>query len=997
MNAVVISAAPTSLSKFTRPDAQRAWPRRRLFDRMDRARERRVIWVCGSAGSGKTTFVSSYIGVRKLTSLWYQSDPGDADVAGFFHYFSMAATRALSPATVSLPQFFPAQVSGVDAFARMFLRDLCAGLAALDVIVIDNHQDAAETLDGIIRIAASELPVGCNLIVLSRLPLPASLAGLRITRDMAVIEQPELDLDLDETRSLSLHLGSNVTPELIERWHVTTRGWVAGLVLLSETSSAAGAEAGVGDLKALLTDYFSTEIFSHLHPEERDTLLCTAFLPSVSAEDVVKLTGIENSGGLLERLCQRNYFTTKHDHSYQLHPLFRAFLLDEAQKRFDNDAIRSLRLRAAQLSLQSQGVDPAVELLTEAQAWKELIPLFLEHAPLLVAQGRLATLDRWLSSVPLELREKQPWLFFWSGVCRLPYDPAQARAAFEDALCRFDRSGDRIGFAAAWSKVMETTVQISQDLAYFDQPLSLIDSILAEERLRDLPPILRHDLLMNTFIALFMRSPDHPRLPELEQRVRQSLLSSSSPDAQIACCFHLNVYYGWSGMFQKVRALTDTLRTLMRGNALQPLTMQMTEVKAAMTHWLVDAEFDSGLRVMTEALRRSEETGVHVWDGHLIGHAVAAAISKGDLDTADSLLERMRALPNSRRIDAALCLGLAAWHAKACGDIGLARERITRALETCCALGLPYGIGLCNAGYAILMGHEDPGYESHIEQALAHAQQQQSTVIEYVALLAQIRKFLDLGRDPEAVTLITRLFAIGRENGVWNCYFWDGSLMSRVCVKALEAGIEVDYAISLIRRRALVPLDPGSAPAIWPWPLAIHTFGGFKVLCNGEVLTFEKKSPAKPLALLQTLIALGGVEVSERRLIDELWPEAEADSALRALDTTLSRLRKLLGDPGMLRLSNKRLSLNPASVWVDAVAFGRLLDRIAIASPASSRAICEQALALYRGPFLDDEDGPVIIAARERFARAAARAAEVLARGEAGVAGEARLWPAIER
>ena len=988
MNAVVLSAASTSLSKFTRPDARAAWPRRRLFERMDRARERRIIWISGPAGSGKTTFVSSYIDARKLASFWYQIDPGDADVASFFHYFGMAATRTLSPTPASLPHFSPAQVSGVDAFARTFLRDMSGGLAALDVIVIDNHQDAGSALDDIIRIAASELPIGCNLIVLSRLPLPPSLAGLRITRNSAVIEQPDLDLDLEEARELALHLGANAAPKLIERWHATTRGWVAGLVLLSETASAAGSKADVGDLRALLTDYFSTEILSHLHPEERDALLCAALLPSVSAEDVANLTGTVNAGELLERLCQRNYFTTKHDHSYQFHPLFRAFLLDEAPKRFDNDAIRSLRIRAARVSLQSHGVDPAVELLTEARAWSELIPLLLEHAPSLVAQGRLATLERWLSAVPPEFREEQPWLFFWSGVCLMPYDPMRARAAFENALYRFDQSGDRTGFAASWSKVMATTVQISQDLAYFDQPLLQLDSILADDRLLNLPPILRHDLLMNTFIALFMRSPDHPRLSELEQRVRNSLLTCSNLDAQVACCFHLNIYYGWSGMFHKVRALTETLRTLTREHALQPLTMQMTQVKTAMTYWLVEAEFDLGLEAMDQALRKSDETGVHVWDGHLVGHAVAAAISKGDLDTADSLLERMRVLSQSRRVDAALCSGLAAWNAKSRGDIGLARERITSALETCCVLGLPYGIGLCRAGYAIIMGHTDPAYEYNVQEALAHARRQKSLVIEFVALLAEIRKFLDLGREPEAVSHIARLFAIGRENGVWNCYFWDGALMARICAKALETGIEVDYAISLIRRRALAPPDPGSAPSTWPWPLAIHTFGGFKVLRNGEMLIFEKKSPAKPLALLQTLIAFGGVEVSERRLIDELWPEAEGDAALGALDTTLSRLRKLLGDPSLIRVSNKRLSLNPASVWVDAVAFGRLLKQAAVADPASSQASYQQALDLYRGPFLDDEDGSAIVTARERFARAAARAAEMLAQGEVGTAGD---------
>jgi len=56
--------------------------------------------------------------------------------------------------------------------------------------------------------------------------------------------------------------------------------------------------------------------------------------------------------------------------------------------------------------------------------------------------------------------------------------------------------------------------------------------------------------------------------------------------------------------------------------------------------------------------------------------------------------------------------------------------------------------------------------------------------------------------------------------------------MARLCAVALEAGVEVEYVLGLIRRNRLVP-DP-SAPSLekWPWPVKVYTFGRFSVVVD---------------------------------------------------------------------------------------------------------------------------------------------------------------------
>src|SRR5262249_45496626 len=140
----------------------------------------------------------------------------------------------------------------------------------------------------------------------------------------------------------------------------------------------------------------------------------------------------------------------------------------------------------------------------------------------------------------------------------------------------------------------------------------------------------------------------------------------------------------------------------------------------------------------------------------------------------------------------------------------------------------------------------------------------------------------------------------------------------------LEAGIEVDYARHLVRRRGLLPPDSAASEA-WPWPIKILTLGRFEVLRHDQPLRFSRKVQRKPLALLKALIAFGGREVREDVVMDTLWPDAEGDAARVALASALHRLRGLLGLEGAVLRQEGRLSLDARLCWVDVWAIEHLL------------------------------------------------------------------------
>jgi len=189
----------------------------------------------------------------------------------------------------------------------------------------------------------------------------------------------------------------------------------------------------------------------------------------------------------------------------------------------------------------------------------------------------------------------------------------------------------------------------------------------------------------------------------------------------------------------------------------------------------------------------------------------------------------------------------------------------------------------------------------------------------------------------------------------------------------------------------------------WPWPFRIVTLGGFQLARDDAPLEFAGKGPGRPVELLKVLVALGGENVRADHLADALWPHVDADYAHKSFTATLHRLRRMLEDDDALLHRDGRLSLSPALVWVDTWALEDVLEALdaALRAPgphaadAAARSLVEEALALYRGPYLPDEtEQPSYIACRDTLRARLLRPLARIAREweEAGNADVAIDW-----
>ncbi|MBI3563420.1 MAG: hypothetical protein HY080_17085 [Gammaproteobacteria bacterium] len=155
--------------------------------------------------------------------------------------------------------------------------------------------------------------------------------------------------------------------------------------------------------------------------------------------------------------------------------------------------------------------------------------------------------------------------------------------------------------------------------------------------------------------------------------------------------------------------------------------------------------------------------------------------------------------------------------------------------------------------------------------------------------------------------------------------------------------------------------------------VSIYTLGHFEVLVEGVPLRFARKVQKRPLELLKLLVAMGGYHVSMDTLGEKLWPEADGDALHINFNTTLHRLRKLIGAE-TVRVKHSLVTLDKAICWTDLWELEQILSQLEsmVVQPLpAAQALCdvlEQAAYLYRGPFLCNEaDRPWSMSPRDRL------------------------------
>jgi ATP/maltotriose-dependent transcriptional regulator MalT/DNA-binding SARP family transcriptional activator len=976
----------TGLAKTTRPRISGVLARERLFERLEEASRRPVVWLTGPPGCGKTTLVANYMDERDLDGLWYQVDAGEADVATFFYYMGMAA-EAVAESETALPRLAPEYTGDLAAFSRGYFRELFSRLPSPFVLVFDNYQDVPphSRFHEVIREGLAEISDGSTVVFISRSDPPATLARYRVSQALVVIDWDELRLTREETDDMVDMRLPQLDEAGRESLYERTQGWAAGLVLMIENLSRGKSLSSpvAGGAPQAIFDYLAGEIFEDFDDEAAGFLVRTALLPQMTVAEAMAMADDDEAGERLTDLVSRYYLVDAREVGgetvFQYHPLLRDFLLAQGRKRMGVEEQADLRGRAAELLEAGGRAEDTVTLLVENHDWTRLGSIIRQQAADLVDQGRAETLEQWLESMPPDRLSDDPWLLYWLGICRLSTAPRESRRLCARAFDRFSESrpADVAGLYSACAGVMEAILYDLDDLTQADRWLEEVAKL--QEAYPEFPTEkIEARITCNTFMILVLRQPSHPDIESWGERTALVAQRQTDPNLRLLMDQETAVALMWTGQFPQAVQLIDRMRLLAQSPQVSPLGLTTLRYVESMYYMLV-GDRDACLEAVYDGLDVAARSGVHIWNNGMRVHGVGGALAEGDLESAHTLLQQLEADPgHSRRYELCLLNYFAAWYAMLERDAVTAFHRLKTSERLAKEIGVPTFEFICRL--ALVQVLLECGDRSKAVRYMRGLRSGVSSIknrfLEFLGMMTYANAALEHGRPKTGLKALGYAMGLGREKGFTHSLWWQPAVMARLCVRALQEGIETEYARSLIRQRDLVPDEPPLNIEGWPWAFRIYTLGQFQVLRNDVPHAASGKSQSRPLELLQALVAYGGRDVGVEKITDALWPRIDSDYAHKSFTTTLHRLRKTLGEDRALILKDGRLGLDERFVWFDTSALEQAcaeVDRYARSDDETldertARALAERIMDLYQGPFLGDRgERPWALGAREQL------------------------------
>jgi LuxR family maltose regulon positive regulatory protein len=956
-----------AIAKISTPRLFGIVARRRLFAYLDENRGRPLICVDGPPGAGKTTLVASYLEARRVPTLWYQVEPGDADPANLFHYLTLAAEAFPEAEASALPKLVAEHLSDLPSFARPFFRQLFARLPAGLVIVLDNYQEAPAdaSLHEVVRAAVAEVPPGSSICCVSRIDAPPSFAQLAATGAVFCLHWDMLRLTLEETREIS------AAREVREDWlvralHQQSEGWAAGITLMLERLGHAAADTGTlhTDTRESVFHYFASLLFDRASESTRQTLLSVAFLPHVTASMATLMSGREEAGQVLDQLYRRHLFTDRRPGAepiYQFHALFREFLQARVHESVDIAEVQGLKMRSAEALERNGDVESGMDLRIATEDWEQVVRLTLKEASGLLSSGRRRTLERWIQAIPPAVAGSQPWIIYWLGMAQVQTAPTRAIATLREALGRFRDAEDREGEVLSLAALLNAAF-----LGFF--ALDAMDGWLDEllDRIAQLRAFPSLDVELRVWgvlcSALFWIRPWHPWAACAAHRVEALLARGGDPNVALAAASSALATTSTSGDFDCGDRIALATGHLVEGTGASPSEAAWWLVHAGFLRFF-EARYQEALAFMHQACYIADSNGMQKTFVMAIFHRYAIEFRVSGWAVANATFTDMEAMPRLYPMVEGMFYVYQARRAHfrgrrdEAGDLAELADAAmlnTRSRYQEMLFGLVDGELLMDAG--------------RIEKARAMIARSRGLIerapvfdcwwgalLLVEALLAHVEGYRSL-----TLTRLRESLSLAKERKRKHYLRHFECAMPPLFTLALEEGIEVELVQQVIRMFRLKP--PLGAPDLWPWPIRIRTLGCFEVLVNDEPLEFSRKVPKKTLALLKVLVAYGGQEVSEQSLCDALWGDEEADAAKQALGITVVRLRKLLGVNDAVLPQGGKISLDRTQCWVDA---WRFEERTA---QSNEPGAVSKGLALYGGTFLPEDEGePWSVPARERL------------------------------
>ncbi len=477
-----------------------------LRARLDEVAQHPLGLVVAPAGSGKSVLLAQWSDTHpELDFVWLEIVASDDDPVRFSSRL-LSGLAEVDPALADLAPLISMHGGGLGGALLEALAAQMPELPEVIIVLDDLHNLSNSVLIADLGQLVGILPPNVHLVLSSRVDLPIAWSRHRLRQD--IIEIRQADLAFDEIHSAELLeriTGQRYAPDSVTVLVDRTEGWVAGLQLAGMTlrtyPEPGEFVAQFGGTDRLISDYLSEEVLDAQADDRRRFLLRISVLDEMCADLIGYLTGEPHAQKILEELERESMFVVPLDSRrqwYRFHHLFRDLLRFRLRAE-DPEAEPLLLRQAAQWHLDHGGAGAAVECLLFAQEWEAALELIQARGSEVFERGEMATVIRWISAIPEEVRANRHDVSLLLGLLKgMEGQAVAAENEFRRVLVHPTSTRGQVACAQAFTASLaqwRSNVSLSIDAAnealelldgLGDEPLPVVMNLSDKESLRSM-------------------------------------------------------------------------------------------------------------------------------------------------------------------------------------------------------------------------------------------------------------------------------------------------------------------------------------------------------------------------------------------------------------------------------------------------------------------------------------------------------------------------------
>jgi LuxR family maltose regulon positive regulatory protein len=968
------NASSVTVTRVLRPKRRADLLRRpRLLDFLHEHIDRKLIVVSAAAGYGKTSLLIDFAQDIGLPICWYTLRESDRDIRVFVEYL-IASIRQQFPTFGQRTESFLANAGGgaldPGSLASVLVNDLYNDIPDYFLVVLDDYQRGEdEAVNFLLDTLLQNLPDNCHIIVSTRtIPrlTPKGMALLVARREIEGLGTNDLKFDAAEIRSLlAQNYHQHIPLEQAEALARESEGWITG-ILLTTHNMWKGLFATMLEAKGAgskIYDYLANEVFDQQSPDVQRFLRGTSILGDMAPSVCNRLLERRDSGKMLSQLEERNLFISHVERDdevfYRYHSLFQQFLLTKAEEAGEATKLRS---RAAAIFEKDGDLLQAIALYQAASLHDDAARVIALAAPATYESNHWPALSAWIDGLPPDILATYPRLLWYRAtICAQLGEIERSLSLFDQAKSIFASKDDRLGVADALinrSTPLRFSGHLQQAEESCREALALLEQVSHNQRVAKSSAEARRLIgicqvrmgglatgtaELRRSLALYEEIADRYGMANLHSDLGTALRMVGNMPAS-------DVHFEQAvNLFQELgasAALANTLNNVGMGYHLRGQYSKALEVyeralaiAQEMALWRVQAtvlagmgdvyrdlgQYDQAFAAYNEA-RPVAERASEAWLVSYIYDALGNTyILTGDLVRANELIRQAYEQARERKAhkDATLyfsSLGILAYEK---GEPKLAIDYLTEAVRVLREIGaerdLPrVRLHLANAHY--LNGQWDAALSTL------------DAVMSDTAALGY-----DQNLEPTGQRMLPLL---------------------RFAVRQRADDIRLADLVARIERwqpSSTPENPPAPAAAVGTPQLRIYGFGEVRVMRGEAIVDQRQWGTAKAKELLFFLLS------HPHRRKDQIgtvfWPDLSAAQVRSTFHVTVYRLRRALGVPDCIMYEGDRYYFNQrVEYWYDVQEFERLLaqaERLAETDPGMYETLLKQAVALYRGDFLE--------------------------------------------